>query len=564
MVIGIIFFISVSVASILGLTNPVIRHLAMATSAAISRQSFYAAEAGVEDVIYRLKFGFLTSSSQTLDVGGHSVVTTVADAMNSKIVTALGDANNYIRKVETELTTGVGASFHYGLQTGVGGITMGNNSTVNGNVYSNGDITGSNGARITGSAYAANTAALIADQINDAPVSPPSTIQFGSSSAQEDLTQSFTISQTMPINRIEVLIRKVGTPGNLTAMITDDDGGKPGTNILAQGTLSASVVTGSLGWIEVPMSSNPELIAGQTYWLVLDGGNNASRYYIVGANSTYANGIAKIGKYGGAWNDTSPAGLDAYFRIFIGGLTSSISNMNVGSGSTDDARAHNITEVNVSGALYCQTGSGNNKPCDTSLPDPTPEAFPISDGNITEWKNAAQSGGVINGNVYLDNSSSSMGPKKINGNLTIDNNYILNITGTIWVTGNIIVSNGSTVKLTAAYGHDSGVIVTDGTVDISNNSTFAGSGQSGSYVMLVTTSNSDNAVGVSNNAGTVILNAQQGTINFANNSGAKSAAAKQINMNNDSIVTYESGLINVNFSSGPGGGYDILKWKEVE
>jgi len=564
MIIAVMLFVFVATIIILGITNPIVRHISMATSMVVSKESLYAAEAGIEDVIYRLESGLPTASSQTLTIGNYSAVTTITDEIGSKVITATGDANDYFRKIETEIAAGVGASFFYGLQTGTGGIAMSNNAVVNGNVYSNGNISGSNGARITGSAYAANTAALNTDQANDLPMPPASTIQFGHSSAQEDLAQSFGVSQTLPINKIAVYIRKISTPGNLTARIVTNNGGNPSTNTLAQGTLSASLVTSSLGWIEVPLSSNPELVSGQTYWLVLDGGNNSSRYYIVGANGDYSNGNAKVGKYGSTWNDTSPSGLDAYFKIFLGGLTASIDNIIVGSGSTGDARAHTVTNSTVHGALYCQSGSGNNKSCDTSLPDPSPESFPISDSNIEEWKDAAEAGGVISGDVSLSSSSSSLGPKKINGNLTTTNNHILNVTGTIWVTGNINISNGAVVRLSPSYGSNSGVIISDGTIDVSNNATFSGSGQSGSYVLLVTTSNSGSAINVSNNAGTVVLNAQKGTINFANNAGAKSATGSQINMSNGATITYESGLINVNFSSGPSGGFDILNWKEIE
>lgn len=565
MIIAVIFFIFVSVATILGLTNPIVAHISMATSASVSKESFYTAEAGIEDAVYRLKNGLTLPPSHVFPVAGHSVTVTVTDELGSKLVTANGDANDYLRKVETRLSAGtIGGSFHYGLQTGTGGINMSNNSIVYGNVYANGNISGSNGASITGSAFAANSAALGSNQSNISPLPPPSNIQFGQSYANQDLAQSFSVSESLPINKVRIYLRKVGTPGNLTVRITPDNAGKPANSTLAQGTLSASLVTSNLGWIEVPLSSNPELTAGTTYWLVLDGGYNSSRYYVIGANGAYGGGQGKVGRYSGTWSDTSPVGLDAYFEIFLGGLTATINSVIVGTDGEGDARAHTVTNSTVAGALYCQEGSGNNKSCDTSLPDPSPEPFPISEANIAEWKAAAEAGGVIDGDVNLSGSSSSLGPKKINGNLTLSNNYILTLTGTVWVTGNINLSNNVQVKLSSSYGSDSGVIVADGTISISNNTVFAGSGQSGSYILLLTTNDSGSAINVANNASTVILNAQNGTISFANNAGAKSATAKLINLSNGGTITYESGLINVNFTSGPGGGYDILGWKEVE
>lgn len=571
MIIAIIFFLWVSLTIILGLTNPVIRHISMATAITISKESFYTAEAGMEDVIFRLKSGKPVSSSQVLMVNDHTVTTNVSDSLNGKTVTSVGEADSYYRKVETKLALGTGASFFYGLQTGTGGIQMSNNSKVIGNVYSNGDISGSNGASITGSAYAANLADPVADQVNDSPVAPPNNIIFGANSSQEDIAQSFVPSTTNAITGIKLYLKKVSTPSNLTIRITSDNNGNPGGTI-AQGSISSSLVTGSFGWIDASLSSNPVLTSGVTYWLVVDGTSNASKYYIVGANSNYPSGIAKIGKYGGSWNVTTPSDLDYYFKIYLGGNTSVINNVIVGSGSSGNAHAHTVTNSNIAGSLYCQTGSGNNKACDTSLPDPTPEPFPISDANIAEWKAAAESGGVTNGNVIIDGTTSSIGPQKIIGNLTLSNNAVLNITGTLWVTGNIITSNGSIIKLSASYGTGSGVVVTDGYVNISNNATFAGSGQNGSYLMLVSDlscpggsgCNSDNAIDVSNNAGTVVLNAQKAGIHFSNNAGAKSAVAKKIELDNGAIITYENGLINVNFYNGPSGGFDISSWKEVE
>lgn len=138
--------------------------------------------------------------------------------------------------------------------------------------------------------------------------------------------------------------------------------------------------------------------------------------------------------------------------------------------------------------------------------------------------------------------------------------------------GNIIVDNGATVRLPASYGTASGIVVSDGRVSIGNNSNFSGSGQTGSYIMVLTTSDcptsvscsGNNAITLSNNGGAVILNAQNGTLHINNNGGAKEAVAKRILMDNGATVTYESGLSDVNFSSGPGGTFSIDSWQEIE
>ncbi len=163
MIISVIFFVWVATAAILGLANPVVRHIAMATSIATSKESFYAAEAGIEDVAYRLNSGMATVLSQTLNVGNHSVTTTVADGSPSenKIVTATGQANDYFRKVEVVMTLGKGQSFFYGIQSHLGGIIIENSASVEGNAFSNGTIVSSINGRIKGDAVSADSTGLL-------------------------------------------------------------------------------------------------------------------------------------------------------------------------------------------------------------------------------------------------------------------------------------------------------------------------------------------------------------------------------------------------------------------
>lgn len=160
MIIAVIFFIIVSTATILGLTNPMVRHIAMATSIASSKESFYAAEAGVEDVVYRLKVGLPVSTSQTLNVGNQSVTTTITDESGGKVITAVGNANNYLRKIKTNLVLGTGVAFHYGIQAGEGGFDLQNSSSVTGNVFSDGPVVGADN-NIYGDVVSAGPTGLI-------------------------------------------------------------------------------------------------------------------------------------------------------------------------------------------------------------------------------------------------------------------------------------------------------------------------------------------------------------------------------------------------------------------
>jgi hypothetical protein len=97
-----------------------------------------------------------------------------------------------------------------------------------------------------------------------------------------------------------------------------------------------------------------------------------------------------------------------------------------------------------------------------------------------------------------------------------------------------------------------------------------GTGQSGSYIVFVTTSNCDisfcskNSIDISGGAGSVVLYAPNGTIAFSGSASAKEATAYKISLTGNTTVNYDSGLANINFTSGPSGTWGINSWKEIE
>lgn len=563
MLISVFFFMFITVAIVLAIVSPAARDFRVASARYNSEQAYFLAESGVEDAYYRIRNSKQIGASENLVLGSSTTTTTIADISSSqKTIESLGDLGSYQRKISMAITTGVGVSFSYGVQTGKGGFTMSNGSSIIGSVYANGPITGS--GSITGSATSANSASLTSDQSNGSGT-PAYDISFGNANSTQDFAQSFQISTKEVVNKVKLYIKKVGNPSNLTVRIVTDSSGNPSAVTKTSGTLSASLVSTNYGWVEVPFSTTPQLDTGVTYWIVIDAATSASNYYKIGANDDgYALGASKIGQYNGAWSVNSIFSVDGFFNLYIGGITGLISGINVGTGTTGNAYSHTVNNSTIRGTNYCQVGSGNNKVCDTSMADPVEVAMPISDQNIQDWKDAALSGGTTAGNYSLSGSLAILGPKKITGNLTVSNNATLTVSGTLWVQGNLDISNNATIKLDSGYGSSEGVIIVDGTVNIGNNSNFVGSGTAGSYVMVLSTSSSTSAITVGNNAGAVILYAANGTVNVSNNAGAKSITGYMINLSNNAVITYDSGLTNANFSSGPSGSYNISSWQETQ
>ena len=541
------------------------------------------AEAGLDKAVYELNQSTTFSGESNVAVGEGTYTTTVSniDSANKQLTSTayIPNSINPTSQITVKMRVGIDSSvisFRYGVQAGNGGFSLTGGSTINGSVYSNGNISATTGVSITGSAIAANPASLYADQSNETPATISSCtsstcVTFGNATATEDFAQSFTISDDVPMNNLQFYIRKTGTPGNRTINIVPDNAGSPSSTVLMSGTMSSSSVTTSFGWVTVTMPTTPVLDPGETYWMVMDGSSNASNNYTIGANSNgYANGQAKIGRVSASsWSNTTPAGLDGYFRINLGGGTSMIggntynTGVYVGTTASDEAWAHNVMGATMTGPLYCQTSSYTNKACNTSRSSPPAQAMPLSDNNIQDWKDDAASGGTTVGDYNVGWAGGTNGPKRITGNVTVNGGGILTVTGTLWIEGNLTVNGGGQVRLDPSYGSNSGAIIVDGYVSLSGGSNFAGSGSAGSYPFVITTSacpasagcGGNPAISLSGGAGTVALVAQNGTASVNGGSSLKALTAKQITMSGGATLTYDAGLISENFNSGPGGSW---------
>lgn len=573
-------FLMISVSISVGLFVPIVTSYRNAQNDVKSKKSYAFSESGVEDVLYRLQNSMNVSSTETLVLGTEQATTYVSDINSgTKQIKSVGETGaDYQRTVSATVTKSTGASFNYGIQVGAGGLTMSGGSYVNGNIYANGNISGTSGTYITGSAIAAPSAPLTADQSNGDTANITNSIVFGNATATQDIAQSFTVTTDNAFNKIQLYIKKTGTPSNATVYIATDNAGSPSTYYLATGTLSSSLVTTSYGWADATFSALPALTAGSTYWIVVDSGSSSTNYYTVAANvDGYSTGTAKIGKVTPAtWGAVTPSTLDAYFRVYIGGNTASISGqglyqqLRVGTSGTGTAWASNVNAVNATGTIYCTTGANNNKTCDTSKGNPTAQAWPISDANIADWKASATT--TQTGNVNVGGSSTvSLGNKKIVGDVSVQGGGILKITGPLWITGNLDLEGGGVIKIDSSLGAGSTVIVVDGIITMGGGGNVQGSGASGSYLVIISLSTcpigpscgQNDAVTVTGGAGSIVLIAQNGTISFQGGAAAKEATGYAVDLQGGANVTYDSGLANLNFTSGPSGSWVVNSWQEV-
>lgn len=606
LIITIFFFVVISVAIIQSATIGVISELKTYRSLATSKYSYIAAEAGIEDLYYRTVNNkqLPSGNSETLVLNNAvSTVTINPISSSEKEFYSTGDASTRVRKLFMKTSKTSSPIFLYGAQVGRGGIVMSNNSHINatslgeGNVYSNGAITGSNGAYITGSATVAS--GIVADTIaSSTECSKENAV--GLKSDKPMFAQSFFISSSSPdvLAKVSLLIRRVGAPTNTTVYIATDNAGKPSTTSVASQSLDYNLVGTTVAMVDVIFATPPTLQPNTKYWIVLNAtGNSQTKYWYWCAGEggvdeeNYPNGDAKSSTaiWGTSpaptWTAVTPAGADMGFKIYFGGGQSLINSVAI----SGTAKADTITASNVTGDGYYQTINNGTVIHGTSHPgSPTPPelGLPIPAATLEAWKVEAELGGSIAGNCGTGGVAGcntfplTLGPKRITGNLTVGDNQVLTISGTLYVLGNVSVSNNGAIVCATSYLANSCKIITAGSADINNNGAFRGSGTAGSYVLLLSTISNclatpvqhtgcapnDSGINLSNNVDGALFYTTNSAIYISNNATVKAVVGYKIVLDNNAAIMYDSLVRNLTLASdggtGSGAAWNINRWNE--
>ncbi len=161
MITAVMFFLVISVTIVLGISGPLIRQIKTGYETYNSKESYYLAEASIEDVVYRLRTNKQVSSTETLTLNGGSVSSVVATTPTGKEITATANKNSDYRKLKTAVVLGTGVSFHYGVQAGQGGFTLNNSSSITGNVFASGPIIGNSTNYIYGDIVSAGSSGWV-------------------------------------------------------------------------------------------------------------------------------------------------------------------------------------------------------------------------------------------------------------------------------------------------------------------------------------------------------------------------------------------------------------------
>ncbi|MEK7535476.1 MAG: hypothetical protein AAB590_00460 [Patescibacteria group bacterium] len=163
-IVSIMFLLLISTVLVARGANPASADARLARELFDSKRSMITSDAGIEDVSYRVRAALFYGDEEVLVLDGYSATTTVTDDADTgiKLISTEASVRESYRKSAVGLRKGEEVDFNYAVQVGNGGFIMENSSSVLGNVYSDGSVTGA-GNLIQGSVVSADSTGLIDD-----------------------------------------------------------------------------------------------------------------------------------------------------------------------------------------------------------------------------------------------------------------------------------------------------------------------------------------------------------------------------------------------------------------
>ncbi|OGZ45730.1 MAG: hypothetical protein A3C84_04430 [Candidatus Ryanbacteria bacterium RIFCSPHIGHO2_02_FULL_48_12] len=414
----VIFFLFISLTMMFGFAALAVENEIKVRGDVQAKESYFLAEAGIEDVGYRIIQNMAYDTSETISLvsGGPSATSNVSDVgLTEKSIVSTGDVSSAFRKVSLNLRPGAGTSLNYGAQSGYLGIVHQDTPVINGSIFSNGSVVRaavSNRITINGDLHVASST-LDASQQNLADVLktaqptpspgtlPPYTFNVRRFAGHQDMAQSFMVNRTGVIRKVEIYMRKVGTPSSFDLTLVEDvsngvGSSKPDNNgALFDASFTHTAVSTNFDWVEfdIGRGQNP-VYPGRKYWLILStpSSTDTSNYYIVGGGgpATYTASSSAEMLFTADWssgsavwspyNDTGdvsgslPRPGDEAFKVFFGDVE--FAGTDFYTGDIHSTINHVITTGDTVGYKIKGSIVGN---------DATDEAYYEVDGGSNTW-----------------------------------------------------------------------------------------------------------------------------------------------------------------------------------
>ncbi len=264
-----------------------------------------------------------------------------------------------------------------------------------------------------------------------------------------------------------------------------------------------------------------------------------------------------------AYTDLTRIAFNYAVQVGTGGVTMSNSasiNGTVYSNKTGAGSIQGFNSSTIFGDAWTVGTISTPDPLVTGTKNQNQQASQMPTVNYQQWKDDATSGEPFSNCTWTNSQIATIGARKCTGDFSVSNSAEVTITGPIYVVGNVSVTNSAKVKLDNSFGSNGTVFITDGTVSVSNSGGFVSTtANPKGYILVVTTSTSNNAVAIANQGVNAIFYALDGGAQLSNTAHVTSLVAKSLSMANSSNLTYDQGLANINFTSGPGASWQIKK-----
>lgn len=264
--------------------------------------------------------------------------------------------------------------------------------------------------------------------------------------------------------------------------------------------------------------------------------------------------------------DTSPSGTGVFslaVQIGEGGLTMDSNSEVIGNVySNGDITGASNTEIDGDASAVGIISSP--RPAVTGTKTEGAESHPLREIDTDYWKARANiNSDPIIGDIEYEGDT-NLGPRKIEGNLTLDGNVNLTVTGPIHVTGNFTMESNAALFLDEGLSATSTALIVEGVVTFSSNSEIHSTvATPKGYIMVLSESAVDPAIDISsNNPIEAALYAPNGTISTSSNADLVSIAGYAIHLNSNTEIVYDLGLRELDFSGGPTIGAEIISWQE--
>lgn len=614
---SVLFIFVLGFLTVDGVSNVTIGNIRTATDIQESAQTYYVAEAALEDALLRsMNQDYYVAgeppASTSITLNDITATTTITPSSSTIDIDTdvVGGTSSRFRKLSTHLIKKLStADFENGVQAGEGGIEFFNSSTVIGNVYSNGPVEGNSteieGSLTVKSGYSVDSQIPISEQ-DDYSVSHV----FADSGTRRDMAQRFYVDENnKQVVKAEMYLQKVSTPtADLDVRIVEDDGGKPDTSDIGEQELDAASVSNTAGWLSVAFEDPPEVDEGY-YWLVIDAGSSSvNKHFIWYHDGEIPNDPVDEGVNASNWSNSSTSwvgvGGELAHRIYI---------------SDQDEQPNYVDGIDATGFIYADSYTNSTAgPSGLACPYPTNDYCqpgdttgkqdPVDDEQIENWECAAKgrfdddAGQCLGGSAlyvctedaeedYGEHCDSSGNlklslsdvlyletPLVVPGDLIMSNSARLYLKGPIWVKGDLKVSNTAKIILTSGFedyenGIGESIVVGDpgedsgsGEVTLSNGAQFEGIGDANIIVASKNQDQDNNSVIVQNTAGgDLLLFAPDTSIRLSNGADLKAAIGYRLRFSNSAQINYDSALSEFATSSGfSAWTWQVTDWKEIE